>query len=376
MIGPATNPVFNDNRLKLGLFGINGPGTVMTTHPDRFLPSWRNSLAVAQIADRAGLEAIVPYSRWKPFGNATHVSANVLDTFAWAAGLAATTQYSTIFSTVHVPMIHPLVAAKQGATIDAISGGRFALNIVCGWFPPEMRMFGIAPADHDVRYEHAEEWITILNRLWSETEAFDFHGTHLNVEDASSSPKPVQTPCPPIMNAGSSPQGQSFAAKHADIAFIIIKTNDPAMIAAQVASYKRYARQTFGREIQVWSYGLVIQRDSIGAAEAALDTYVNAYGDEAAVSLFMDGMVPNHASLPPAAQRAARAGCADGGGPHLFGNATDIAAHLSMLSACGIDGMLMTFVDYQPGLSRFVETVLPLLESGGLRQPRKSPVDQ
>lgn len=365
----VSNPVFNANRLKLGVFGINGPGTVMTNHPDRFVPSWANTLEVARTADAAGLEAIVPYSRWKPFGSPTHLSANVLDTFAWGAGIAAATRYSSIFSTIHVPMIHPLIAAKQGATIDAISSGRFTLNVVCGWFTPEMRMFGIEPADHDVRYEHAEEWVTILKRLWTETESFDFRGRHLCVLDASSTPKPIQKPHAPIMNAGSSPKGQNFAARHADVAFIIITSEDPSIISEQVASYKRLAKNSFGREIQVWSYGLVIQRGSVAEAEAALDVYANAMGDEAAITLFMDYMFPKHRDLPPERQRIIRAGCADGGGPHLFGRAEDIASKLERLSDCGIDGMLLTFVDYQRGLEQFTQTVLPLLERAGLRSP-------
>src|SRR5208283_1330874 len=263
-----------------------------------------------------------------------------------AAGLAASTRYSSIFSTIHVPMIHPLIAAKQGATIDAISGGRFSLNIVCGWFTPEMRMFGIEPADHDVRYEHAEEWVTILKRLWTETETFDFYGKHLRVVDASSTPKPQQKPYAPIMNAGSSAEGQRFAAQHADIAFVIVTSEDAAAITKQVASYKQFARDNFGRTIQVWSYGLVLQRDSVAEADAALDEYVNARGDEAAILVFMDYMFPNHRELPAERQRMLRAGCADGGGPHLFGRAEDVAGNCACLPGWALKGWCLTFLAF------------------------------
>ena len=53
------NPLFNDNRLKLGVFGNNGPGAAMTTVPELFDPTWDNSLRVSQQADAAGFEAIV-----------------------------------------------------------------------------------------------------------------------------------------------------------------------------------------------------------------------------------------------------------------------------------------------------------------------------
>src|SRR3546814_6724447 len=61
----------------------------------------------------------------------------------------------------HISTIHPLMAAKQAASIDHISGGRFVLNVVTGWNRPEMEMFGVAMADHDTRYDMAAEWIEI-----------------------------------------------------------------------------------------------------------------------------------------------------------------------------------------------------------------------
>ncbi len=68
-----------------------------------------------------------------------------------------------------------------------------------------------------------------------------------------------------------------------------------------------------------------------------------------------------------------RAGCADGGGPHRFGRAEDIAGKLRWLSGCGIGGMLLTFVDYRRSLEQFAGTVMPLLEQAGLRQPAEKP---
>ena len=67
-----------------------------------------------------------------------------------------------VFATSHVPTVHPLLAAKQSATIDNISAGRFGLNIVCGWFRPEIEMFGIVQLDHDARYRMADEWLTVM----------------------------------------------------------------------------------------------------------------------------------------------------------------------------------------------------------------------
>lgn len=369
----ATNPVFNDNKLKLGVFGINGAGTVMTRHADRFFPTWKASLAVAQIADRAGLEAIVPYSRWKPFGNARHISGTTLDTFTWAAGVSAQTTRSGVFSTCHAPTMHPLVVAKQGATIDHISGGRFTLNVVVGWFVPEMETFGVDAAAHDERYEQADEWVSALKRLWVESDEVDVDGRFVKIRGGVSQPKPLQKPLPPIMNAGSSERGRHFAAKHADIAYVVILDTSPAAVKAQVHSYKQLARETYGRELQVWAYALVIQRPSVAEAEATLANYSVEWADNDAIDVFVHYQIKNAKDMPPEAVRKLRIAVAGGGGLPLFGTAQNIADRLKMLSECGIDGVLLTFVDYHAGLQKFTETVLPLVEQAGLRHKVRAP---
>ena len=66
-----------------------------------------------------------------------------------------------------MPTIHPIVAAKQCTTIDHLTGGRFALNVVCGWYSQELRMFGLPPMDHDTRYAYADEWVEVVRKLWT-----------------------------------------------------------------------------------------------------------------------------------------------------------------------------------------------------------------
>jgi alkanesulfonate monooxygenase SsuD/methylene tetrahydromethanopterin reductase-like flavin-dependent oxidoreductase (luciferase family) len=363
------HPLFGPNRLKLGVFGLNGSGTVMTTHPDRHIPSWASTAPVVRAADEAGLEAIVPYSRWHGFGDARHVSGMALDPFVWAGALGACTSRAALFSTVHTPTLHPIVAAKQGATIDDVSGGRFALNVVCGWFEPDMDMFGAGTLDHDRRYDHADEWVRLVKRLWTEEDGFDFDGEFFSVRDAMLAPKPLRRPMPPIMNAGSSGRGRAFAAEHADVAFIVIPDPTPEVVREQVASYKRYAREEFGRDIQVWAYSLVLQRQSLDVARADLERYTVEYGDHDAIDTFVAYQVKNHAETAPEILQGIREAVAGGGGVHLLGDAEDIAGRLAMLSEAGVDGVLTTFVDYGAGLRGFVDTVVPLLEQAGLRAP-------
>ena len=71
-------------------------------------------------------------ARWRGFGGATNFNGACYETFTWAAGVGGATEHATVFATSHVPTIHPIVAAKQATTIDHISNGRFALNLVMG----------------------------------------------------------------------------------------------------------------------------------------------------------------------------------------------------------------------------------------------------
>jgi FMNH2-dependent dimethyl sulfone monooxygenase len=148
------NPLYSDNRLKLGVFGANvSNGCAATTAAGHLEMTWPNSRDVVTTADRAGFEASVPVARWR---GRHRFNGTCYDTLAWAAGMGAVTDHAAIFSTTHVPMIYPIVAAKQCTTVDHLTGGRFALNVVCGWYSQELRMFGLPPMDHDTRYAYAE----------------------------------------------------------------------------------------------------------------------------------------------------------------------------------------------------------------------------
>ncbi len=242
-----SNPLFNTNKLKLGIFGTNGKGGAQTLAPEQYKPTWKASVETATMADKAGFEAIVAYARWKAYipGRPNHPSGVVLDPFTWAAGIAQVTNYSAVFATSHAPTIHPITCAKQSATIDIISGGRFGLNVVGGWNRHELEMFGAPLKEHDARYDHLDEWLQVIQKMWSEEEEFDFAGEFYNVLRGASMPKPLQRPRPPIMNAGGSPRGMRFACQHADMAFVILRSNDPEACRKQIGEYKKVAKEEF-----------------------------------------------------------------------------------------------------------------------------------
>jgi FMNH2-dependent dimethyl sulfone monooxygenase len=373
MTRPA-NPLFSGNRLKLGIFGTNGKGGAQTLVPEAYAPTWEASVRTAQQADRAGFEAIVAYARWKGYipGNIDHPSGIVLDPFTWAAGIAQATSYSAILATSHAPTMHPIAVAKQSATIDIISGGRFGLNAVGGWNKHELEMFGAPLREHDERYDQLEEWLTIVKRLWSEDAEFDYAGAFFRVDGAMSMPKPLQRPGPPIMNAGGSGRGMRFACKHADMCFVILTSEDAQACAEQIGAYKRLARDQFERDVQVWTYAPCIQRETQQAAEDYLHHYAVTMEDAASLDAWSAGLAAQTKIVSPANMAGFRKRFAAGaGGNILVGTADRIAEQLEMLSDAGLDGILLTWVDFVDGIDRFIEGVLPVLEARGLREPHR-----
>ena len=81
--------------------------------------------------------------------------------------LAAQTERLKLISAIHTGFWHPAMVAKMGATIDVYSKGRFAINILSGWFKDEFRAFGEPWLDHDERYRRSEEFIQVLKGLWN-----------------------------------------------------------------------------------------------------------------------------------------------------------------------------------------------------------------
>jgi FMNH2-dependent dimethyl sulfone monooxygenase len=368
----ACNYLFNDNRLKLGVFGINcSGGGAITTAPEALKVNWPNELRLAAEADRIGLEAVIPIARWKGFGGTSNFNGINFETYTWAAGLSALTRRTAIFATSHVPTVHPIVAAKQAVTIDHISGGRFGLNVVCGWFQPEFDMFGITMQSLEDRYGYAAEWLDVLLKLWTEPEEFDHHGRYFNIKGGFSEPKPIQKPYPPIMNAGGSPVAQQFSARYSDLAFLLLRDHTYEGIKRQVDDYRKLAQESFGRYIQLWSYGYVVIRPTEKEAKDYLHYYVVEKGDNEAVDnlIRVQSQLANTLRSVELYEHFKFHFKAGWGGVPMVGTADQVADILILLQSAGINGMLMTFLDYDEGLLEVAESIIPRLEQAGLRAP-------
>jgi alkanesulfonate monooxygenase SsuD/methylene tetrahydromethanopterin reductase-like flavin-dependent oxidoreductase (luciferase family) len=363
------NVLFGPNKLKLGIFGANLGGGCVATQAPRGLPAtWPAVLEVASLADQAGFEALVPVARWKGFGGPTNFSGDSFETYTWAAGLGAQTSQLTPFATSHVPTIHPIVAAKQAATIDHITNGRFALNVVCGWFGDEFAMFGRPMMDHATRYDYAEEWLQIVRRLWTAQDDWSFEGRYFRIEHGFMQPKPLQQPHPPIMNAGRSGTGNRFAAQYADIVFTTFWESGHTGAGAAVDSLRRLAHEEFHRTVQVWSTAFVVCRPTEREARDAVREAIEERGDWVAIDNLALAIRMDDPNVPPDVMRARKARLMAGYGSYpLVGTPSQIVDELVRLSADGVDGLALTWVDYAVELRQFIDEVLPLLRQAGLR---------
>lgn len=352
------------NRFKLGIFSANADGGLsLTRAPERWPALWPDIVEVAQMADRAGMEFFLPIARWKGFGGEMNSREHAYETLTFAAALAGVTQNIALFSTVHVPMVHPVMAAKALATIDQASQGRAGLNIVCGWNPEEFALFGLEMIED--RYAQGLEWTEILTRIYTEPKPFDFDGKFYKLRNVSGKPLPVQRPRPVTLNAGFSPPGRDFAARAADFLFTTFMEIEPG--AAQIDDMRTRAAAQ-GREVGVFTTCHVVCRPTQSEAEDYYEHYAVTMADDAGADRYMSAKEKNSGSHDPEAYRIHRKRFVGGAGTYpLVGTPAHIAAQMERMSRTGFAGTTLSFVNFKDELPYFIDSVLPLLKEAGLR---------
>ncbi len=366
----------NGNRLKLGLFGPNcSSGRSYITAPERWVTSWENNVTLAQMADAVGLECMVPIARWKGYGGTSNPNGTAWECITWACGLLAATQRINVFATVHVPLNHPVVAAKQMVTADHIGRGRFGVNVVCGWNEDEFAMFGVTKKEHEDRYAQGAEWWTIIQRIWAGEGPFDFEGAHYQLHGVEGSPLPYGGQAPIMMNAGSSPAGREFAIRYSDMHFDGVKSPDESI--ERIAETKRLGRAA-GRTLQVWTPIGILCRPTRKEAQEYMQ-YIIEHADLGAVGhlaemherdakdrIDVEGIYRRTGESSTERRVLAR------GSYCAIGDPDEVTRHIARLSEVGFDGLVLNFVNYLDEFPYFVQEVLPRLERLGLREKARS----
>ena len=362
----------NGNRLKRGLFGSNcSSGRAVTTVGERWSGDWPDNLKLARVADEAGIDFLLPVARWKGYGGDTDYQGTTLETLTWASGLLAATKRITVFGTVHAPLFNPVIAAKECVTADHIGEGRFGLNLVVGWNEDEFEMFGVQQREHEARYEFAQEWLDVLKLMWSPQEEFDFEGQYLKLKGVRAKPKPVGGTRPLIMNAGASATGRAFAVKNCDAFFMQASRVSITETAANVQKAKDLGKQQ-GQDIGVYSVGVVTCRRTQKEAEEYYNHCIVENADFSAIDGILAKKNITLASHGAEEFNRQRKHYANGmGGLLIVGDADRVANTLAELSAAGLNGMAISFINYLDEMPFFCDEVLPRLERMGLRETRR-----
>jgi dimethylsulfone monooxygenase len=368
MTEPKATGLRSDSALKIGIFCLNIGGGASMSKANTGTLSWDFNKRLAQQADEAGWDFLLPLGRWRGLGGETNPNGQQFEGLTWAAGISAVTENISVLSTVHVPLIPPLFAAKQAATIDRISNGRFAMNIVAGWNGAEFAMFGIKQRPHDERYDAADEWLTVMERVWAENADPNFAGQYYAIEDGYLEPKPVQQPRPLIISAGQSGRGMEFALKRAD--FIFVGGQHMEELRQRCGQIEETKQTLGGSSTQILSHSPVVVADSDAEAQRYYDWCVDDMGDYQAAEGLARGMISGgnqSLEIPPEKLHAvARALISGWAGMPLVGTAEKVAHDLVEMHRAGANGVALSWFDYEEGLGRFNAEVLPLLREAGV----------
>lgn len=372
----ATNPMLGPNRFKLGVFSANcDGGLTMSLAPDRWKANWDDVVAMCQLADSAGLEFILPVAKWRGYQGKANIYGKSYETLTHSAAIGALTKRICVFSTIHVPLITPAFGAKALATIDHITHGRAGLNIVCGWNQEEFDLHGVT-IEQDQRYEHGLEWFRVWSKLLEGGPEFDWDGEFFKLKRLSTDPVSVQRPRPIVMSAGFSPKGRHFASVAADALFTNMTDLEQApALLANIA--EQMAKRP--RPVPVFVMSHVVCRPSRKDAEDFYHYFAETHADEEGQAYYRRHRGAKAGAGDTAVSRPfenrfmkATGKRYDGAYPGTFplvGTPDDIADDIERMSAAGLAGCSIAFLDYLKEIPYFIAEVLPRLQRKGLRMP-------
>lgn len=361
----------NDNKFKLGLFGMNcSGGLTMTKAKERWDQNWENNLTAAKLAEDAGLEFLLPIGRWHGYQGETDTEGTTWETLIWATGLLASTSEISAFCTLHVAFANPVFAAKQIVTADHVGRGRFGINIVSGWNQSEFAMFGATLREHDDRYAYSQEWVEIVEKIWSEPEKFDYKGEFFDLKGVLGKPKPLGDARPLLMSAGASDTGKAFAARHADCLFMTIFDMD--RVPGDTQTLRNLAPSH--RNPGVYASGHLFTRPTEKETKEWYNYIVHEQGDwEAAEYIIKIRVAGGGQSVPhDVIKKRAPQLIAGIGTTPMVGSYDQIAEKFKYLSDSGLDGMAVGMVNYIDEFPILRDEILPRMVRLGLRQPHLS----
>ena len=286
------------------------------------------------------------------------IDADSLEAWSTAAALAAVTERLELMVAVRPTFHEPAIFAKQAANIDHISGGRLSLNVVSSWWKDEARRYGIDFEEHDDRYARTDEWLAIVNGVWSERR-YSHSGKYYKVEETILEPKPFRKPRPTIYAGGESPAAKDLISRACDA---YVMHGDPAERVAPKIADMAARRVKLG--LDPMQYGVaayVVARATEAEAKREVDRITNVAPGSPGYHNYQDWIA--HTALEQTvsledysvSNRGLRAG--------LVGTYEQIAERIRELEAAGVDLLLLQFSPQLEEMELFATEVMPLVES-------------
>jgi dimethylsulfone monooxygenase len=315
------------------------------------------NIKLARLAEQAGFDYALSQIRFTAGYGAEYQHEPV--SFSHAL-LAATEKLKVIAAILPGPWT-PAVAAKQIATINHLSNGRVAVNIVSGWFRGEFAAIGEPWLDHDERYRRSEEFIRALRGIWTQ-DAFTFKGFFYHFDNYSLKPKPIE-PLPEVFQGGSSRAARDMASRVSDWYFT--NGNTPDEIAKQVDDIQAKAAKN-GHQVRVGVNAFSIARDTEAEAKAVLAEIIQKANPEA-VNAFGHEVKNAGKASPEGQGNWAKSTFEDlvqyndGFRSNLIGTPHQIAERILALKDAGASLILLGFLHFQEEIEHFGKHVIPLV---------------
>ncbi len=176
-------------------------------------PNLASATRMVKLAEAAGFDSVVTvdhvvfphsYTSVYPYAPGGRLpggpGGSLPDPLIWMAAMAAvTTRLRFMTGVIILPLRHPLVLAKQVATLDHMSGGRIELGIGVGWLKEEFEAVGVP---FEKRGARTDEYIAVMRKLWAE-DGVSFEGRFVKFTEVSSNPKPVRRAVPIVIGGHS-----------------------------------------------------------------------------------------------------------------------------------------------------------------------------
>jgi FMNH2-dependent dimethyl sulfone monooxygenase len=292
-------------------------------------------------ADRVGFDVVLFAER--------HLGSD-LEAWMMASAASAWTQRIKLMVAVHPGLWHPQIIAKMTTSLDRLSGGRAAINLVTGWNVEEARMYGGDVMLHDDdRYVRAEEFVAILRGMWSEC-PFSYKGRFYDVDKAQLLLRPAGA-LPEIFTASRSPRGLDLVARIADWWFLAFDKGAPTTkemqdsIARSVADMReRVAR--YGRTIKIAFNPFV----AFGASrDAAMTSTLRL--------LHPDEPDPDVRKMESRVGPSMRAGC--------VGTPAQVRETVQFFESIGIDMLLLQYIPTVEQVEAIGRELIAPLRRGG-----------